>query len=204
LPAEVETAVNSLRFRNTVLVYLHVKGGDLFRDQWLYVHSPDLGVGRIANFRNWVPEICGESPNTILAMEYWCYDEDEMWRQEDSALIERAKKELRATGLSGGREILDGKVVRLRRCYPVYARGYKRHLEPVIGYLKQFQGLTPIGRYGAFKYNNQDHSILMGILAAENILQHKGHDLWAVNTDYESYQESASIDETGLVLAKGE
>jgi hypothetical protein len=55
-----------------------------------------------------------------------------------------------------------------------------------------------IGRYGAFKYNNQDHSILMGLLAADNVIGARRHDLWAVNTDYE-YQESAVIDETGLV-----
>ena len=38
---------------------------------------------------------------------------------------------------------------------------------------------------GAFKYNNQDHSILMGLLAAENILKKTEHNLWELNTDYE-------------------
>jgi hypothetical protein len=80
----------------------------------------------------------------------------------------------------------------------VYARGYKDHLAPVVGYLRQFRGLTPIGRYGSFKYNNQDHSILMGLLAAENILAGAGHDLWAVNSDYETYQEAAAVRQTGL------
>ncbi len=47
----------------------------------------------------------------------------------------------------------------------------------------------PIGRYGSFKYNNQDHSLLMGILAAEKILG-ADHDLWAVNQD-DDYQEEA-------------
>jgi hypothetical protein len=56
-----------------------------------------------------------------------------------------------------------------------------------------------IGRYGAFKYNNQDHSILMGILAAENIADNAKNDLWGINTDYESYQESSVITKTGLV-----
>ena len=48
------------------------------------------------------------------------------------------------------------------------------------------------------KYNNQDHSILMGMLAAENITKHKNHDLWEINTDYENYQESYVITKTGL------
>jgi hypothetical protein len=58
--------------------------------------------------------------------------------------------------------------------------------------------LTVIGRYGSFKYNNQDHSILMGILAAENLVNNSNHDLWSVNSDYESYQEAALITESGL------
>lgn len=57
-------------------------------------------------------------------------------------------------------------------------------------------------RYRAFKYNNQDHSLLMGILAAENINDHAGHNLWQVNTDYDSYQESSLITETGLEIEK--
>jgi hypothetical protein len=60
------------------------------------------------------------------------------------------------------------------------------------------EGLHAIGRYGAFKYNNQDHSIFMGMLAAENIADGARHNLWEINTDYESYQEEAQITEAGL------
>src|SRR5204863_3309523 len=98
----------------------------------------------------------------------------------------------------------EGKVFRIRRCYPVYSTGYKKHLDLVVNYLKTFDGLMPIGRYGAFKYNNQDHSILMGLLAAENILEGKSNDLWAVNTDYSTYQESAIITKTGLQVQSKE
>src|SRR5438128_278327 len=129
LPRPVEDAVNALRFRNTILVYLNVAGTELFPDQWLYVHSPELGVGRVTNFRNWVPELCGPEPTSVLALEYWCYDEDALWREPESALIDRAGRELRATGLIGDAAVLAGDVVRIRRCYPVYARGYKRHPE---------------------------------------------------------------------------
>ena len=76
---------------------------------------------------------------------------------------------------------------------------YKDNLAPVQDWLKTISGLSVIGRYGSFKYNNQDHSILMGILASENIISDAGHDLWEVNTDYESYQESTCITKTGLV-----
>lgn len=199
LPPTIESAIDQLRFRNTILVYLHVDGTDLFPDQWLYIHSPDLLMGRVTNFRNWVPELYGSARTTILALEYWANDDDALWKEDNADLIARAEREIRSTGLIGNAAVLDGDVFRIRRCYPVYARGYKELLRPVIAYLNSFAGLTVIGRYGAFKYNNQDHSILMGILAAENILNCRRHDLWAINTDYESYQESATITATGLV-----
>ncbi|MBL7897218.1 MAG: hypothetical protein JNJ99_01700, partial [Crocinitomicaceae bacterium] len=57
-----------------------------------------------------------------------------------------------------------------------------------------------IGRYGAFKYNNQDHSILMGVMAAENIASGANHNLWSINTDYEEYQEKSTITASGLSI----
>jgi protoporphyrinogen oxidase len=197
LPCDVQRGVEQLRFRNTILVYLNVDDPNLFKDQWLYVHSPELGMGRVTNFRNWAPDLYGDAQTSILALEYWCYDDDPIWREDESTLIERATREIRATGLAGGGAVLAGHVERIRRCYPVYASGYRDHLRPVIEHVKQFARLQAIGRYGAFKYNNQDHSILMGVLAAENIVRDTGHDLWAINTDTE-YQEAAIVHKTGL------
>lgn len=199
VPKEVEAAANGLQFRNTILVYLHVDSDSLFDDQWLYIHSPELKMGRVTNFRNWVPELHGDEGTTILAVEHWCDDDDPIWTASDHGLIQQATNELRSTELLGDQPVLDGHVVRLRKCYPVYRRGYREQVERIANYLKHFRRLTPIGRYGTFKYNNQDHSILMGILAAENLLDDCGHDLWSVNSDYEVYQEHALITETGLV-----
>jgi protoporphyrinogen oxidase len=198
VPEEVRTAAKALRFRNTVLVYLHVDATDLFADQWLYVHSPELRVGRITNFRNWVPQLYGDAQTSIVALEYWCHDDEPLWSARDERLVAQARMEAQATGLLGNAAVLDGFVYRVRRCYPVYQAGYKQHLDRVMDFVGGLKGITPIGRYGAFKYNNQDHSILMGILAAQNIADNAGHNLAAINTDYESYQESASIGESGL------
>jgi protoporphyrinogen oxidase len=199
VPEEVRQAAEALTFRNTVLVYLHVDASDLFADQWIYLHSPELRMGRVTNFRNWVPSLYGAAKTTILAGEFWCNASDDLWNDSDERLIELATRELERTGLLGDAAVLGGHVVRVPRCYPVYARGYRLHLRTVMDYVHTVRGLSPIGRYGAFKYNNQDHSILLVIFAAENLLANEHHDLWSVNTDYDRYQESALINETGLV-----
>lgn len=199
LPPEAADAALALKFRNTIIVYLRIDRSQVFPDQWLYVHSPELRTGRVTNFRNWAPEICRDLPFTILALEYWCDDADEDWRAADETLIDRARREIVATGLVVAEDVSEGKVVRVPRCYPVYSRDYKRHLAPVVAFLKRCPNLWPIGRYGSFKYNNQDHSILMGILAAESILGLADHDLWDVNAD-DVYQESSTIAADGLLI----
>ena len=88
--------------------------------------------------------------------------------------------------------------IKFRGVIPVYYSGYRNDIKPVEDYLSGLEGLQIIGRYGAYKYNNQDHSILMGILAAENAVQTASHNLWDVNTDYEGYQEASVITKTGL------
>jgi protoporphyrinogen oxidase len=198
VPKIIVEHVSKLTYRNTIMVYLHIDAVDLFPDNWLYIHSVNLQVGRITNFRNWVPQLYGQEKKTILALEYWCYEEDEFWNWDDDRIIELATSEIKLTKLIGSAEVEGGKVLRIPRCYPVYSMGYKEDLKPVEEYLTGIKALSVIGRYGAFKYNNQDHSILMGMRAAENIMEGKENDLWDINTDYDNYQESYIITSTGL------
>ena len=178
VPTAVADACRQLKFRNTILVYLEVLNENPFPDNWIYVHNPELQFGRITNFRNWVPPICGDSPHAILALEYWCHSDDEFWQRDDQKLMEQARAEIVKSGLVGSLDKLGRSLVfRIPKSYPVYHRGYQPHLQVIQNYLATFTGLQVIGRYGSFKYNNQDHSILMGRLAAENILRKQTHDL---------------------------
>jgi protoporphyrinogen oxidase len=196
---KVARANQSLRFRNTLIVYLQVNARKVFPDNWIYVHSSELRMGRITNFRNWVPSINRGKKETILALEYWCFDQDDFWHWDDKQYIELAKEEIVKTGLVKANQIKDGQAIRVPKCYPVYGKGYKRPLKIIQDFVSSYKNIQVIGRYGAFKYNNQDHSILMGVLAAENIADNAKHDLWGINTDYDSYQESSVITKTGLV-----
>ena len=94
LPAEVAAAVDALEFRNTILVYLHVDAERLFLDQWIYVNSPELRVGRVTNFRNWAAELNRGARTTILAAEFWCDGDEPLWSADDSSLIAQATDEL--------------------------------------------------------------------------------------------------------------
>jgi protoporphyrinogen oxidase len=153
--------------------------------------------GRITNFRNWIPDLYNNKKTTIVCLEFWTNSNESLWKKSETELGELAREEMLNTGLMGNGKILNYFIYKIPRSYPVYNAGYKENLNVIINHLKSLSGLTPIGRYGAFKYNNQDHSILMGLLVADNLINNRKHDLWQVNTDDE-YQEEAKINATGL------
>jgi protoporphyrinogen oxidase len=186
-PEAVRAAARALTFRHLLLVGVVVDRPELFPDTWIYVHDARLRVGRIQNFGNWSPYMVPDTTSSGIGMEYFCSDGDALWTADDETLSRLATTELAATGLLGAGRVVRTHVVRVPRAYPVYRRGYEAHLATLVGWLRTLTNLQPIGRYGMFKYNNADHSILTALLAVEN-LRGAGHDVWAVNTDSD-YQE---------------
>ena len=178
---------NCLKHRSLLLVYLILDRKDLFKDDWIYIHSPELKVGRIQNYKNWSPEMVAEPDKSSLALEYFCSAGDEFWQKSDKELMELAIKELERLQISCVSEIRDGFVKRIPYAYPVYDKNYKEPLGAIKDYLGRFSNLQCIGRSGMFRYNNMDHSILTGFLAAENIFGAK-NDLWSINVE-QSYHE---------------
>ena len=128
---------------------------------------------------------------TSLVMEYFCFEVDDIWKKPDSELIELTQNELiEKLRFISEDNILDSCVVRVKKAYPMYDLGYKKHLTVVLGYLNKFKNLHLIGRNGTFRYNNMDHSIEMGIKAARKILG-SDEDIFSVNSSDE-YLEEAS------------
>jgi len=95
---------------------------------------------------------------------------DDLSSSSDGKLIELAKRELASLGLAREDEVEDGAVVRMQKAYPMYDEGCAEHLEDVRNYLAEnLVNLQLVGRNGMHKYNNQDHSMITAICAAENI-----------------------------------
>jgi protoporphyrinogen oxidase len=188
-PAPVRAAAESLRYRDFLTVVLVVNRAELFPDNWIYVHDTNVRMGRVQNFKNWSPDMVPDQSKTGLGLEYFCFEGDGLWAMSDAELIELGKRELAQLGLVRAAEVEDGTVVRVPKAYPVYDATYKQALAVVREFLRTLPNLQLVGRNGMHHYNNQDHSMLTAMLAAENILG-ASHDLWEVNTERE-YQEEA-------------
>ena len=187
LPDQVREAARHLSYRAFIQVVLIVDREDLFPDQWIYVHSPEVKVGRIQNFKNWSKATVPDPRKTSIGMEYFCSEGDDLWRLPDAELKVMASQELSRLGFAAREEIVDGCVIRQPMAYPVYDEDYGSHLALIRESLEKFSNLHTVGRNGMHRYNNMDHSMQTGILAAQNVLG-AHHDLWTVNEE-ETYLE---------------
>jgi protoporphyrinogen oxidase len=126
-------------------------------------------------------------------MEYFCSQGDSLWSMSDTELIDLAGREVVDLGLIERlSNVEDGVVIRQRKAYPVYDGEYQQNLAVIRSYLDAFENLQVVGRNGMHRYNNQDHSMLTGLLAARNVLGEQ-HDLWAVNTERSYYEEFTKV-----------
>jgi protoporphyrinogen oxidase len=187
-PAHVQRAAAQLKYRDFLIVTLILKKKDLFPDNWIYIHSPDVKVGRIQNFRSWSDEMLPDDEHSSIGMEYFCQENDALWTMDNADLVKMAEKELRTLNLVGDAEVVDGTVIRQPKAYPVYDHEYAQALEVIRNWLDNFPNLQLVGRNGMHRYNNQDHSMLTAMLAVKNILGEK-HDLWSVNVEQEYHEE---------------
>jgi len=196
-PSIVRKAADALAYRDFITVNLVLDRADVFPDQWIYVHDPGVKVGRIANFKNFSSTMVADGGLTGLGMEYFCFETDGMWGWPDAELLDLGRRELVTLGICRADEVKAGMVYRQPKAYPVYDGEYVGHLAVAREWLaRALPNLWLVGRNGMHHYNNQDHSMMTGILVARNIATGAHFDPWLVNTDAE-YHEEERADEAG-------
>lgn len=168
-PEEVLEAAAGLRYRAMVVVGLVLDRAEVFPDNWIYVHDPEVRVGRIQNFKRWSAAMCAAPEVTNLGFEYFCDEGDATWSLPDDELVALAAAELERLGLGRADEVEGGVVFRQSRAYPVYDETYRDRLEVIWRHLDRLRNLRSVGRNGLHRYNNLDHSMLTGIQAAREL-----------------------------------
>lgn len=187
---KVRNAAEKLFFRDHITANLIIDKPDIFPDNWIYVHTPGVEMARIANYNNFYIKARRNNKTTAITVEYFVFKTDAIWKKTDQELIDMAKKELEQVGLLRGANVIDAFIIKETHSYPTYFQGHKKHLDTLINYLSQFKNLQLIGRGGMYKYNNMDHAVYTGMLAARNFIQgKKSYDIWKVNEDAEYLEE---------------
>jgi len=192
-PAEVVRSSRALRYRDHIAVNLVVAGSP-FPDNWIYVHDASTAVARVANYRNFSPEMARSSDVSPLTAEYFSFPQDPLAVSSDTDLIDLATRELDKLGLVERGQVVGGFVVRSEQAYPVMEIGHRCHVDTIRNWLDGFENLLPIGRSGMFKYNNQDHAMATGMLAARTAVGLGRFDPWRVNIDASYHEDGISTD----------
>lgn len=188
-PAEVMGAAAKMKYRDQVYLFITLDRERVTNDQWLYFPEKHIPIGRINEMKNFSQKM---SPygKTSLFVEFFCFEGDEIWNKSKEDLLELTMSHLEPLGFCRRDEIRHCYLIKQKQVYPIYDLNYKEYVGVVKNYLDQFENLFYIGRPGRFRYNNQDHSLEMGMLAAKSIIDHQRYDLDAIGAEEEYLEKS--------------
>jgi protoporphyrinogen oxidase len=131
--------------------------------------------------------------NNAITMEYFVNDYEKLWKMNDKEIINKAVKELKKINICSNPNPIEAFVIRSNNAYPLMTKNYSQELDLIKNYLNKFENYHPIGRAGMFKYNNQDHAMATGLIAARKLLNpSQNFDQWNVNIDAEYIEEIKS------------
>jgi len=202
VPADVRKVADGLVYRDfitvgMVLKKLRIKNetkiktiNNIVPDNWIYVQESDVKLGRIQVFNNWSPYLVKDPDTVWIGLEYFCNEGDALWSMTDKRLADFAAEELEKIGVAGKEDLIDATVLRMPKCYPCYFGAYAS-FDVIRRFTDSIENLFLIGRNGMHRYNNQDHSMLTAMVAAENISRgiKSKENIWSVNAE-EQYHES--------------
>jgi protoporphyrinogen oxidase len=201
-PDAVRDVASGLMYRNFMTVGLLLKaltieGGvdaaslsEKLPDNWIYVQEPGVSVGRIQIFNNWSPYLVADSGTIWIGLEYFLNDTDHLWTAPEHEVTAFAIAEMEKIGFLDAKDVLSSTIYRQPKAYPAYFGSYD-NFDVVRAFTDQLQNLFLIGRNGQHRYNNQDHSMLTAMLAAEHIRDGvTGKSaLWTINTEDDYIEE---------------
>lgn len=190
-PKSVMEAQKFLKHRSQVYLFLTLNKESITKDQWIYFPSKNIPFARISEMRNFSEKMSPKG-KTSLFVEFFCNEGDEFWNMSADDLFVKTLPIFEKMNLFTRAEVRKYYLIKQKNAYPVYDVDYQKYLSELKRYLDCFKNLYYIGRPGRFRYNNQDHSLEMGILAARSIVEGKRYNIEEIG-DSKEYYESGTV-----------
>jgi protoporphyrinogen oxidase len=175
-PTRVLDLQKKLRYRDQAYLFLTLDQPSVTSDQWIYFPEKSIPIGRMSEMRNFSDRMSPPG-KTSLFLEFFCTAGDPIWNMNGDELFEHAMPHLERMRFTDRSKVRQHYHLKERHVYPVYDVNYKDYLGEIKAYLDRFSNLHYIGRPGRFRYNNQDHSLEMGILTARSVIDGTRYDL---------------------------
>lgn len=168
-PRIVLDAAKRLKYRSIILIFLMINRSQITQNHWVYFPQKEVHINRFSEFRNF-SQFAAPLGQTGLCAEITCDYEDKIWGEPPEKLIEIAINDLASIGLIKAEQVVNSFILKERYAYPIYKLGYQTDLNTCLSFINNIRNLITCGRQGLFRYNNMDHSIDMGLKAAESII----------------------------------
>ncbi len=201
VPQEVSDIAKNLEYRDFILVNFVSKEFNLKNntnyptvnniapDSWIYLQDRDISAGRLDIMNSFSPYMIKNfKEDVVFNLEYFCSENDDFWNKDDKEILEFAISELEKHNIVKKQALMHSEVIRIKKAYPSYFGSYNK-FDILKNYINSIENLLCIGRNGQHKYNNMDHSILSGSVAANVIFgESNKQSLWDVNTEQKFHE----------------
>lgn len=186
---EMIDAVNGLKYRSMIFVFLVLDKPFVGDDSWVYVPDPSVIFTRFYEPRNW-SEHCVLPGKTSLCVEIHCDVTDEIWEMSERSITSSVIAGLEKMNLAKEEEVVSSAVYRLHRAYPMTVQPkYLSIADRVLKNVKRYNNLICAGRQGLYRYINMDHAVEMGFASADFVVGKASKDaVYNIAAD-ESYFE---------------
>jgi protoporphyrinogen oxidase len=145
----LELADKVVTLNDLLLVFLHVDCISLLDESWVFVPDPNIVFHRLSEQESFDPEMT--TKGSIVCCEIMSGPGRQLTEKTDDELCTEAIKGLADMGYLGFK-LLDQKVIRLTKSYPVFRTGFETGLVELIQSLDQLDNFRTVGRQGAFNY----------------------------------------------------
>lgn len=164
-----QVVADKMDYRSIKFLNLMLDKAEITDNTWIYIPEEEFLFFRIQEWKNWSPTIVPEG-KTGVTLEIACNEGDDIWNTPDEDIFNRCMDDIEKIGFFKRSDVIDYFVLNAKHCYPIYTLDYSDKVETLVRYIANFENAISIGRQGLYRYNNMDHSMKMGFMTAEHIL----------------------------------
>ena len=184
-PFFVSHSFQKLKYISLIIVYLEFDIDSVTEWHWFYLLDKGFRFNRVAEQKNLAKQN-DIRKRTVLSLELSCKRGDAFWCMSDEELIKLAQEDIASLSIIDISLICNAFVKRIPETYEIYYKGFEKHADISLSYIRLIERLSPIGRKGLFLQGDQHQSVEMGLKMGDILTQGKVTDD-AINEFYRNY-----------------
>ena len=165
-PSEVLSSAEKIDYRPLVMLGMVTEKQNVLGASYIYIL--DRPYYRITETNKFSPATSPPGDN-IVAVEIPCLRGSPTWNATKEELFEKCIGSLSRDGILSRKEVKRLLLVKTPYAYPIYRKGYAKHLGQLMGFVQQCPGLETLGRTGEFMYMDLDKCMRRAFDLAERL-----------------------------------